>query len=56
MPSAGYASQWTKADEKKWLRCRQETMRGMIAEGWKTYANKFDRVFQKRCVKLWNAA
>jgi hypothetical protein len=40
-------------DPEIWARCRAEATRQMVAEGWKTYANKFNRVMQKRALKLW---
>lgn len=41
---------------KLWAKCKQAAAAQMIAEGWKTYAGKFDMVMKKRAMRLWNGA
>ena len=55
MPSSGryYYGFWEE-NPKLWTKCKTEATAQMIAEGWKTYANKFDRVMEKRAMKLWD--
>ena len=43
-------------DPRLWEKCRKEASAKMVCEGWKTYANKFNRVMVKRAFKLWRAA
>lgn len=50
-----YYGLWEK-DPKLWERCKKSATAQMVAEGWKTYARKFDRVMQKRAMELWHAS
>ncbi len=48
-----YYGPW-ESNPKRWARALREVTLQMVAEGWKTYANKFDRVLKKRAIKLFN--
>ena len=57
MPTyGGYYYGFWEANPKLWEKCKKSATAQMVAEGWKTYAGKFDRVMKKRAMKLWNAA
>lgn len=49
----GYYYHFSDSDPRRWNRCRIEAIKQMVAKGWKTYANKFDRVMNKLAFKLW---
>ena len=53
MPTAGgfWYGFWEK-NPRLWDSCKKRITAQMVAEGWKTYANKFDRVMTKRAMKL----
>lgn len=51
--TGGYWYGFWEKNPKLWERCKKIVTAQMVAEGWKTYANKFDRVMQKRAKKLW---
>lgn len=50
-----YYGDW-EANPQLWEKCKKTATAQMVSEGWKTYANKFDRVMKKRAMKLWNKA
>lgn len=52
MPTLGGSGPWD-VDPRGWERARRSVAREMAAEGWRTYARKYDRVLHRRALKLW---
>lgn len=44
-----------EANPRLWEECKKNITAQMVADGWKTYAKKFDDVMKKRARRLFEA-